>query len=424
MAFKDANGNVVIDENGIIQDGYDSDGSSFTDTEVKLPLFQYAKNWGWSIDAQHGRVITGSPESQSGTLSPGKIATYDYDGNLLHHEYGSNAVFRQYGLSVACGHGVFAAGEPRDDPQRAGSVRLWSYYENRSGVDAIADLTGIDDYADALFGSSVCISNNRLYVGEPGFRHYSVYQSGRIRVYKLDGTHEFDILNPNRLATNTSSMGFGSLNHRFAPDYPINSLDVGCGRIVANAEQNTTGTKDVYVYIMNLYGHLIKRITYTDGEDSAGYNLRIAAGKIFVTDLGNDRIDVYDLNGKLLFRIDGSSWAGTSGVDKIYAADASASRIYVTNPGGSAASNGEGKIYIFDHFGNELDSFTPSNFDTGEHVGFFIRVADNRLWVSGYDASLNTTGSVYMYKLNETLGTYFDNNVKSYGMRREINKGA
>jgi hypothetical protein len=422
MAFKGPNNFSLMSDDGITLPYFDSDGGSITDSEVRITewsLAQVGNDFGWSVAAAQSTLVVGAPGAN-------KAYIYDIDATSTPNAYAYRTELTvqagtagAYGKSVAVGNGYIAVGDPewQSGPTKRGRVELYR-------LDGTYITGWNEDTIDEKFGAEVEIASGLLYVGEPGYDAIETNQ-GRIYVYDLTisstlvGVNTVYIID-NRGIENPDTDGiepqyFGGYNHMSSATFPGKSMAAGCGRLVVGAGQGgTTNPTDSYVWIMDLRGSVIKKLTFTGGEGKIGHNNNVAGGLIFITDLVNDYIRVYDLNGKSLFNINGSSFDGTAGEDKVSCATVLGDKIYVTNPGGGAGS--DGKVYIYDMEGNSLSSFEPVDTGTAEQAGYSIASSHNRLYLGSHlgNSSGGGRGSVFKYKVDENLSDHLNNVLEGY----------
>jgi DNA-binding beta-propeller fold protein YncE len=89
-----------------------------------------------------------------------------------------------------------------------------------------------------------------------------------------------------------------------------------------------------------------------EGEFNDATGLAVGGDRVFVTDAGNNRIQVFDLNGKFIRQWDVTVWSKYLWHYPDAAFDAQANRLYVT-------SGWTNEVLVFDADGNQLDSLKP-----------------------------------------------------------------
>ena len=150
------------------------------------------------------------------------------------------------------------------------------------------------------------------------------------------------------------------------------SVAVGNGRIVVGAygDNNGAGSASGSAYIFNLAGTQIAKITASDAAagDGFGYSVAVGSGRIVVGAGGND----------------------------------------------DAGSN-SGSAYIFNLDGTQIAKITASDAAAYDYFGFSVAVDNGRIVVGAYgnDDGAASTGSAYIYQIEENFDNYIENIVKS-----------
>src|SRR6056300_37169 len=193
------------------------------------------------------------------------------------------------------------------------------------------------------------------------------------------------------------------------------SVAVGSGRIVVGAYGDDVGanTNQGSVYIHDLNGNILNKITASDGAaiDFFGFSVAIGSGRIVVgayrDDVGANTNQgsayIFDLDGTQLAKITASDGAASTafggsiaiGSDKIVVG------AYVDDVG---ANGNQGSVYIFDLDGTQLTKITASDGAASDFFGISVAVGGNKIVVGSYQDDDNGTasGSVYTYNLDGT----------------------
>jgi len=166
-------------------------------------------HWGSAVAVGNGKIVVGSPghwqnwidkdtdeyvvgghvfpKDIADNSTPGKVYVCDYDGsNAFVIEPSNNERGWKFGYSVAIGNNKIAIGAPRwrgsngtsyvpggsTAPDKKGAVFIY----NLDGTGEVVVQSGATDHSE-FFGTSVKISNNRLYVGAPGANYDSTIKN-------------------------------------------------------------------------------------------------------------------------------------------------------------------------------------------------------------------------------------------------------
>jgi hypothetical protein len=212
-------------------------------------------NFGYSVTVGSGRIVVGA-NGDDGV--EGSAYIFDLEGTQLAKITASDgAGGDEFGRSVAIGNGRIVVGALGD-----GSYSGSAYIFDMNGTQ-LAKITASDGGSFKLFGNSVAVGNGRIVVGATESNQGSAY------IFDLDGT---------QLAKITASDGAGG-------DYFGVSVAIGNGRIVVGAAyDDDNGSASGSVYIFDLEGTQLAKITASDGaaNDEFGSSVAIGNGRIVV----------------------------------------------------------------------------------------------------------------------------------------------
>jgi hypothetical protein len=249
----------------------------------------------------------------------------------------------RFGSSVAVGCGrIVVVARLNDNPLSSGSAYIFDLDGNQ-----LAKITASDAAASDEFGSSVAVGSGRIVVGAP-FNDDNGADSGSAYIFDLDGT---------QLAKITASDG--AAGDRFGY-----SVAVGSGRIVVGAySDNDNGTQSGSVYIFDLDGNQLAKITASDGaaSDAFGFSVAVGSGRIVVGSYLDDDVP-----------------------------------------------SSSGSAYIFDLDGAELAKITASDAASGDNFGLSVSVGCGRIVVGAYndDDGGQSSGSAYIYTTPNVYNLY------------------
>jgi DNA-binding beta-propeller fold protein YncE len=132
---------------------------------------------------------------------------------------------------------------------------------------------------------------------------------------------------------------YGPRDLAFGPNGQLYIIDQGRTRVVIMDTANET---------FSVWGTMGS----ADGQLNDPYGIDVSDDKVFVTDLGNNRVQVFDLSGKFIRQWPVPQWEHTalSRPDIIY--DSENKRAYVTNTKDKA-------VLVFDAEGNALEPIKP-----------------------------------------------------------------
>src|SRR6056300_239111 len=260
-------------------------------------------------------------------------------------------------------------------------------------------ILAFDGAAFARFGYSVAIGGDRIVVG--AFYGASTY--GSAYIFDLDG---------NQLAKLTASDGAAS-------DFFGNSVAIGSGRIVVGAYRDDVGanTNQGSAYIFDLDGTQLAKITASDGAASTAFggSITIGSDKIvvgaYVDDVGANgnqgSVYIFDLDGTQLTKITASDGAASDffGISVAVGGNKIVVGSYQDDDNGTAS----GSVYTYNLDGTNEIKIIPSDGAAGDNFGQSVAVGENKIVVgaTGYDIDPITftnfnSGKIYTYDLDGT----------------------
>jgi len=189
------------------------------------------------------------------------------------------------------------------------------------------------------------------------------------------------------------------------------SVAAGSGRIVVGAPfDDDNGTDSGSAYIFDIEGTQIAKITASDGAayDLFGLSVAVGSGRIVVGAQGDDdngsgsgSAYIFDLNGAQIAKIKPSDGAAGDVFGRAVAVGSG--RIVVGSPQDAAPSNLSGSAYIFDLEGTQIAKIAASDASFNEYFGSSVGVGSGRIVVGVYaddDIGYNNTGSVFIFDLD------------------------
>ena len=320
MAFK-VGSDTVINDKGLAFNGQTVVAdASISGTEVKITADDGAANdkFGNSVAVGSGRIVVGAYLDDIGSnTDEGSAYIFDLDGNQLEKiEASDGAASDQFGYSVAIGSGRIVVGAYGDNIG-SNTDEGSAYIFDLDGTQ-ITKITASDGNTPDRFGGSVAVGSGRIVVGAPN----QSFGAGAAYIFDLDG---------NQLEKITASDGASN-------DYFGSTVAVGCGRVVVGADSDDVGsnTNQGSAYIFDLDGNELKKITASDGNagSSFGYSVAVGSGRIVVGARGDDSTHV-NQGAVYIFDLDGNQ------LTKITASDAAS-----TDNFGTSVAVGSGKIVV------------------------------------------------------------------------------
>ena len=265
-------GRIVVGATGDDDNGTDSGSAYIFDLDgnqlAKITASDAAAGdvFGAPLSVGSGRIVVGSRWDDDNGTNSGSAYIFDLDGNELAKITASDAAeFDVFGWSLAVGCGRIVVGAPLDDDNGtdSGSAYIFDLDGNE-----LAKITASDGTAGDEFGYSVAVGSGRIVVGA-NQDDANGTDSGSAYIFDLDG---------NQLAKITAS-------DAAAGDQFGLSVAVGSGRIVVGANwDGDNGVKSGSVYVFDLDGNQLDKITASDGAagDNFGYSAAVGSGKIVI----------------------------------------------------------------------------------------------------------------------------------------------
>jgi hypothetical protein len=185
-------------------------------------------------------------------------------------------------------------------------------------------------------------------------------------------------------------------------DYFGFRVTVGNGRIVVGAiGDDDNGSNSGSVYIFDLEGTQLAKITASDGTaaDEFGTSVAIGNGRIVVGASGDNSSQgsayIFDLDGTQLAKITASD--GDAGHNFGFSVAVGNGRIVVGAYGDDDNGSSSGSAYIFDLDGTQLAKITASDGAANDNFGYEVTVGSGRIVVSTFNK-----GSFYIFDLDGT----------------------
>ena len=302
---------------------YDVDGTNGTLIHTGSNNGQSA---GWSVAVGCGRMVMGSFTRGGFTNSP-EVKIYKLDNTLVSTKTGS--ISTRFGWSVAVEDNIIAISEPFYNSGQGG-VHLYDL-DGSSYMTITASDQSSGEYE--TFGNSVAMDHGKIIVGSPSDDTPNTSQGS---AYIFD---RFGI----QLKKLTASIGAGS-------DLFGYSVAIGCGKIVVGAP----GAEAAYVY--NLSGDNEIKLTSPDGYvsgDNYGWSVEVGHSMIAVGApdyggvTGNGAVYLYDLRGNFIKKLTPNT--STSSVRFGYSVSIGNNVIAVGAPKdtGGSGSNNDGSVHLF-----------------------------------------------------------------------------
>lgn len=298
-----------------------------------------------------------------------------------------------YGISVAVGSGRIVVGAWLDDDQGSNSGSAYIYDLNGTLIQKIIPTDGSTEFR---FGTSVAVGSGRIVVGARGGVLSSLNNAGCAYIYDLNGTFIQKITAPD-------AEGLDQFGQKVA---------VGSNRIVVGAPlNNNPGTDSGSAYIYDLNGNFIKTITDFTKQigNQFGTAIAVGAGRIVVGALYEDSpgqdagaVYIYDLNGNLIKKITAPDAAANDYFGVSVAVGSS--RIVVGASGVDIGSlTTVGSAYIFDLDGNFLKEITAFDGLQGDRFGVSVAVGSGRIVVGADNDDFGiqaNRGSAYVFDID------------------------
>ena len=458
MAFYGPSSSLVMDSDGIVLSGFDSDGYSTSNSatwqstmiKVENPYPSVSQHFGVNLAMGYGKILVQSI-FEAGT-SASHVYAFDYDGNFidsipLPSDQGYNPslpafVNSNWGSLIATGNGriAIATNGYRQDLggrsfpnnlKQTGNIALYdmnlnyikTLFPSQWNNTQNAAVAAMDTISTGGESHELKISNGKVIFLSKDFKDSQGVplgdsQDGRVVIFDLfdwDSGEETYIYP--RIQKDTSNQGLKSLA------VAHNRIFVGVTEGYDSGSSANMGNIGVY----DLHsGGLIRTIQnpldtgdLTSG-DFFGGNLGAGAGRLCVGEPGDDGIFIFDLNGEVIKEEfnPAEGWSNNLvlpvGVTSIIENE----KIYVPVKN-TAGIKDESRIYVLDLDGNVLGFVHEDDSDfsrKNDNFGDDMLAADgNMLVVGNYRDSNSTTGesqkgSIYIFTIgDETYSNYVDN---------------
>ena len=410
MAFL-VGANTIIDNNvSILHTTFQTVSGTTQSTQVKIKASDGAAgdNFGTRVAIGSGRIVVGAYGDDDTALEAGSAYIFDLNGNQLAKIKASDGAQSDYfGIGdVAVGCGRIVVGAENDDRTGIGNDFGSAYIYNLNGTQ-LAKIEASDGAATDRFGKSVAVGSGRIVVGAY-FDDDNGADSGSAYIFDLNGT---------QLAKIKASDGA-------AQDYFGFSVAIGSGHIVVGAILDSDlGLGSGAAYIFDLNGTQLAKIKASDGTAAVafGNSVAVGCGRIVVGARGDDTSGtnagaayIFDLNGNQLAKIKPSDVA--AGDEFGFYARIASGYIVAGSYGDDDNGSESGSAYIFDLNGNQLAKIKASDGAADDNFGICVDVGSGRIVVGAYgdDDNGSVSGSAYIYKLPETMDTYFEDILDTY----------
>ena len=237
---------------------FDLDGTQIT--KITASDGNTPDRFGGSVAVGSGRIVVGAPNQSFGA---GAAYIFDLDGNQLEKITASDGASNDYfGSTVAVGCGRVVVGADSDDV--GSNTNQGSAYIFDLDGNELKKITASDGNAGSSFGYSVAVGSGRIVVSA-----YLDDLTGSAYIFDLDG-NQLEKITPNGVAA-YDAFGY--------------SVAVGSGRIVVGARgDDSTHVNQGAVYIFDLDGNQLTKITASDAAstDNFGTSVAVGSGKIVV----------------------------------------------------------------------------------------------------------------------------------------------
>jgi predicted amidohydrolase len=403
MAFLIGANTVINNGVEILHTSFETVTGNTQSTQVKIVASDAAAGdfFGASVAVGSGRIVVGSPEDDDNGTSSGSAYIFNLSGTLLAKIKASDAAagdfFGDSSIAVGCGRIVVGSSGDDDNGNSSGSA----YIFDLNGAQ-LAKIKPSDGAGSDTFGVGVAVGSGRIVVGSY-LDDDNGTNSGSAYIFDLNGT-QLAKIKPSDGATF---------------DYFGESVAVGCGRIVVgSASDDDNGTDSGSAYIFDLNGTQLAKIKASDAAAGVqfGNSVAVGSGRIIVGSFVDDdngsnsgSAYIFDLNGTQLAKIKPSDGAA----DDRFGVSVSvgSGRIVVGSQLDDDNGSSSGSAYIFDLNGTQLAKIVASDGADSDQFGYSVSVGSGRIVVGSWrdDDNGSNSGSAYIYKLPETMDTYFEN---------------
>lgn len=344
--------------------------------------------FGWSLAASSNRFVAGNKSGNGGAY------LFDLDGNELASLLVTSenlGTTDKFGYAVGVSTNRVAVGAPEQSGLQ-GAVYIFDIIGNELAKIKASDPLDFDS-----FGTSVAVSDDRIVVGAP-YRQINGENVGVAYIFDINGNEiaklESDITN--------QGLYFGR------------NVAVSDNYVLVAAPNDSDGIGAVYIYTIN--GVFVNKLTSPDGKvgDSFGTGIAIneslvSPSRILVGAYNEGSVAsnagavyIYDLQGNLIQKI--TAYDADQDDRFGMAVAVSDSRIVVGSvyEDKDSANLNSGAVYIYDLQGNPIEKIVASNAGAGDFYGRAVAITDTRIMVGAYreDTTNTNAGSVYLYNLD------------------------
>ena len=352
----------------------------------------YGDQFGTSVAVGSDKIVVGSPSNDNPNNQEGKVYIYNFDGNLVGVITASDGVASGFfGASVAVGNDKIVVGSRLDDPNGIQNSYSAFYIYDLDGNNEVIITNSGDGATNDAFADDLAIGYGKIVVCSR-LDDTAGSNNGSIYIYDMDGTNKVKVLFPE---TGVSDALFGS------------SVAVGSGRIVVGAP-TVSSIRHGSVYVFDLFGNLLKKITASDGAaaDRFGSSVAVGSGRIVVGASGAGipragAVYIYDLEGNEVRIITGSNPVPSSSINVFgHSVAVGSGRIVVGDYYDGEVASQAGKSYVYDLDGNEVGIITASDGAFYDRFGRVVVAENGKIIITAYNKEVNGTslmGGIYIY---------------------------
>lgn len=422
---------------------YAQENQTYMGRDIKFNNIGYTLDFG---------ALTNYPPTTS--YSPLFLDSTDQPVNARSTVNLADATASLFGQSVAIGTNTIVIGAPLDTVDgtaNRGAVYILSPNYNISsnqnttsgnpagfghGYTSYNKINRPDSTTNTYFGWYVACGSDRIAVGAPSD---STVASNSGAIYLYRGIQRGTLLKTIRL----NNLGLGGVyNDTGTNRFFGSSIAIGCGRIVAGSYNYTTGGQVIgAVFIFDLNGNLLRRITASDAANQSrfGWSVSVGSGRIVVGAPGDDdngtnsgSVYIFDLAGNEIAKI--KPPIGYAEAEFGRAVAVGSQRIIVGCPEENIGSGGvlyakSGAAYLYGINGTYLkrilkESYSLSDFYESEEVEFGASVAigDGQIIIGApyrdvnnpFTADIINAGALFRTDLSGNRLTPSSNNVASF----------
>lgn len=396
---------IIADEYAsLVHKSFGHSTATIQSTEIKITASDAsaADYFGYerTVAIGSGRVVVASIYDDDRGSASGSAYIFDLEGNQLAKITASDGGGSdQFGRAVAAGSGRILVGAPYNDDD--GSSSGEAYFYNQNGQQVLSR-TASDAAAGDQFGYSVAIGCNRAVVGAPRNDDAGA-DSGSAYIFDLDG---------NEITKITASDAAAGDQFGFI-------CAIGNGRIVVGAPFNDdNGTSSGSVYIFDLEGNQIAKITASDAQsgDNFGRDLSVGSGRIVVGAPFEDARGanagaayIFDLEGNEITKFTASDAAAYDYFG--YAVAVGSGKIIVGSVYDDDDGSASGSAYIFDLDGTQIEKITASDAAANDDYGRAVAIGSGIVVTSSWRndvAGVTDAGAAYIYKLPQNYDIHFE----------------